>query len=105
MFQDEGDVAGTIRATPVLQAKEPATIPCIITGQAPITAAAAPMEAVDQDAAAAVPLAAEQGGLKRAFPSLESESDDDDDDEHADGKRRRLEGPAEDEAIDALLRG
>jgi hypothetical protein len=37
---------------------------------------------------------------------LESESDDDDDDdEHADGKRRRLEGPAEDAAIDALLRG
>ena len=65
------------------------------------------MEAADEDAAAVAPLGAEQGGLKRAFPSLESESDDDDDDddERADGKRRRLEGPAEDEAIDALLRG
>ena len=64
------------------------------------------MEAAGEGAAAAVPLGAEQGGLKRAFPSLDSESDDDDDDdERADGKRRRLEGPAEDEAIDALLRG
>ena len=70
-------------------------------------------EAGGEEEATAVQIGgAEEGGLKRPFPSWEGDSDesddedeDDDDDEdgHAGGGKRRRLGGAEDE-VDALLR-